>query len=315
MPKVFLSYAHDDAEFARKLAADLRVRGINVWIDVSDLKPGLRIEDSIGNALRDSDALLVILSRSSLQSQWVRREIEIGLSKSKGLPLVVPIVIDIEARRNLPPSIATYQFLDLSEKEDYNLGLDHLVTRLSLPEGREAEADTKEGGDRPSRQVLADVIDVNEFAIRIAEEVNRQLKTISSSEGGAVGPRPAGNDVFVIMAFSPDMDPIFEGIRAAAASNGLQAKRVKDIIGDYRINDMIISKIRTAQIVVADLTHERPNVYFELGYARGLGKRVVTTAREGSKLHFDVHDWTCVFYDDSRVLEKLLVERFRLEVG
>ena len=73
--------------------------------------------------------------------------------------------------------------------------------------------------------------------------------------------------------------------------------------------------IQKARLIVADLTHERPNVYFEVGYARGLGKTVITTAREGTNLHFDVKDWTCTFYNDSRVLERHLQERFAFELG
>ena len=95
---------------------------------------------------------------------------------------------------------------------------------------------------------------------------------------------------------------------------GLEAKRVKDVIGDYQITGQIMSMIAEARLVVADLTHERPNVYFELGYARGLGKTVVTCAREGTDIHFDVKDWTYIPYYDSRILEKALVDRFRFEL-
>ncbi len=111
------------------------------------------------------------------------------------------------------------------------------------------------------------------------------------------------------------MEPIFEGIKAAGQNHGLKVERVKDIPGDYRINDKIVQMIQAARIIVADLTHERPNVYFELGYSRGLGKTVVTIAREDTKLHFDVKDWTCFFYNDSRVVERFLDERFAYELG
>jgi nucleoside 2-deoxyribosyltransferase len=109
------------------------------------------------------------------------------------------------------------------------------------------------------------------------------------------------------------MDPIFEGIKAAAEAAGLEAKRVKDVIGDYKIDSKLIDMIHQACMVVVDLTHERPNVYFELGYARGIGKTVITTARKGTSIHFDVQSWTCDFYVDSRILEKRLKERFKLE--
>ena len=52
--------------------------------------------------------------------------------------------------------------------------------------------------------------------------------------------------------------------------------------------------ILSSRLVVADLTHERPNAYFELGYARGLGKTVITIARRDSNIHFDVKDWTYI---------------------
>jgi hypothetical protein len=119
--------------------------------------------------------------------------------------------------------------------------------------------------------------------------------------------------VFVITSFEDDMEPVYKAIKAAAGRHRLSAKRVKDIKGDYRITDKMLSLISQAKYVVADLTHERPNVYFELGYARGLGKIVITTVRKDTTVHFDVKDWTYIEYDDSRTLEDRLVERFTAE--
>ncbi len=96
---------------------------------------------------------------------------------------------------------------------------------------------------------------------------------------------------------------------------GLRAQRVKDVKGDYRITDQILKMIGQARLIVTDLTHERPNVYFELGYARGLGKTVVTLIRDGHKAHFDVQDWTYISYTDSRPLEDALRERFQYETA
>ena len=92
-------------------------------------------------------------------------------------------------------------------------------------------------------------------------------------------------------------------------------ERVKDVPGDYRITDKIVQTIHAARIVVVDLSHEKPSVYFELGYTRGLGKTVVTIARQNTKLHFDVKDWPCFFYIDSRVVERHLDDRFAYELG
>ena len=89
---------------------------------------------------------------------------------------------------------------------------------------------------------------------------------------------------------------------------------VKDVRGDYRITETMLAMIRRARFVVADLTHERPNVYFELGYARGLGKTVITLLRAGTTPHFDVRDWTYLEYFDSWPLESDLRERLADEL-
>ena len=121
------------------------------------------------------------------------------------------------------------------------------------------------------------------------------------------------NLVFVVMAFIEEMEPIFEGINTAAKKFGLEAKRVSDVSGDYKITDKIIEMIQTSKIIIADLTFERPNVYFELGYARGIGKKVYTIAKTGTNIHFDVKDWKCIFYTDSRIIEKELSKLFKLD--
>lgn len=116
------------------------------------------------------------------------------------------------------------------------------------------------------------------------------------------------------MSFADELEPIFEGIESAAKNLGLEAKRVKDVIGDYRITDKILEMILSCRFIVVDLTYERPNVYFELGYARGLGKTVITIAGRDTKIHFDVKDWTYIPYIDSRILERDLKDRLAYEL-
>jgi hypothetical protein len=125
---------------------------------------------------------------------------------------------------------------------------------------------------------------------------------------------PKDDLVFVVCSFDPDMEPVFDAVAAAAAATGLRAERVKDVQGDYRITEKILTLIKDARMIVADLSHERPNVYFELGYARGLGKTVITILREGTTAHFDVRDWAYLPYIDSRPLEHQLTQRFRFEL-
>lgn len=124
------------------------------------------------------------------------------------------------------------------------------------------------------------------------------------------------NFIFVIMSFDKHLDPVYHSFKTAASMVGLDAQRVSDQLGDYRITDKIIENIRKAFLIIADLSLERPNVYFELGYARGLGKTVVETALEGTNLHFDIKDWTCIFYSlsDQDTLINSLKERLKYEI-
>ncbi len=165
-------------------------------------------------------------------------------------------------------------------------------------------------GPRPQ-----DALQVNNLAKELALEVAKLLGLDSGTQ--SMQP-PNGADrklVFVVMSFQLDMEPVFEGVQAAAEAVGLYAKRVKDVQGDYRITDKILQMIHAARLIVVDLTHERPNVYFELGYARGLGKTVVTTVRAGGIVHFDVKDWNYIEYNDSRILERDLKKRFEFELS
>ncbi len=172
-------------------------------------------------------------------------------------------------------------------------------------------------GPRP-KEVLA----VPDLAKQVAGEVAKLLgleskppvSQPSPSLGNAKTEKAKSNLVFVVISFLDEMEPIFEGIKDAGAVVGLNVQRVKDVVGDYRITDKIIDMITSARFVVADLSYERPNVYSELGYARGQGKTVISIARKGTTIHFDVKDWTYIEYIDSRLLERDLKKRFEYEL-
>ena len=123
--------------------------------------------------------------------------------------------------------------------------------------------------------------------------------------------------IFIIMSFDKRLDSVYSSFKTAASSVGLNALRVSDQLGDYRITDKIIENIHKAFLIIADMSFERPNVYFELSYARGLGKIVIETALEGTNLHFDVKDWVCIFYSisDQETLISTLMQRFTYELN
>jgi nucleoside 2-deoxyribosyltransferase len=72
-----------------------------------------------------------------------------------------------------------------------------------------------------------------------------------------------------------------------------QIQRADEISHTRTITDVIISAINHARFVIADLTEEKPNCYYEVGYAHSIGKPVVILAKEGTQRHFDLaaHKW------------------------
>src|SRR2546427_367368 len=77
--RVFLSYADSDMEFAKGLASQLSKQGYEVWDPYQNLFPGDNWSLKIGEALKESKAMVVLLSPDSVRSQWVRREIAYAL--------------------------------------------------------------------------------------------------------------------------------------------------------------------------------------------------------------------------------------------
>jgi hypothetical protein len=85
-PKTLISYAREDAEFAQKLAADLRSAGAAIWID-KDIAGGSRWDRVVQDAVDECPRMLVILSPASISSENVMDEVSYSLRKGK---VVIP---------------------------------------------------------------------------------------------------------------------------------------------------------------------------------------------------------------------------------
>jgi hypothetical protein len=89
MSQVFISYSRKDLAFVTRLARDLQDAGLTVWYDVSGLDVGIRWEREIENAIRQSQYFIIILSPSSVDSEWIEREFMYACErKLRILPIV-----------------------------------------------------------------------------------------------------------------------------------------------------------------------------------------------------------------------------------
>lgn len=113
--------------------------------------------------------------------------------------------------------------------------------------------------------------------------------------------------VFVAMPFDAGMDDVFHyGIKTVFNGRGWLCERVdrQPFIGD--ILQRVLDRVRTAKVVIADLTGANPNVYLELGYAWGTGRPTILIARSDEELRFDVRGRRCLRYTRIQDLEAML---------
>jgi hypothetical protein len=129
-----------------------------------------------------------------------------------------------------------------------------------------------------------------------------------------------GSSVFVAMWFNPTMDKVWaEAFALGIEDAGYNALRIDKHQHNNRIDDEIIVKIKESRFLVADFTARRGGVYFEAGFALGLGKPVIWTVREEelSKIHFDTRQYAFVTWkcDDLPKLRRDLQFRIEATIG
>src|SRR5262245_49587780 len=87
----------------------------------------------------------------------------------------------------------------------------------------------------------------------------------------------------------------------------VQCFRVDDRKGAmYKIDDEIFSNIEQSGLIICDLTEEKPNCYFELSWAMAHKRKIIVTAKKGTKIHFDVSRFTIRFWENQRELRELV---------
>jgi hypothetical protein len=123
---------------------------------------------------------------------------------------------------------------------------------------------------------------------------------------------------FVAMAFDPLLDPAFDdGIKPAVSVDcGMNVVRVDRVQHNGSITDLIIASIRESELVVADMTKHRNGVYFEAGFAMGLGRTVIFSCREDEvkDIHFDTSHYNHIVWKTPSELRKKLASRIRATV-
>lgn len=100
--KVFISHTGADRALAEKAADVLRAEGLNVWLDVQELLPGDNYAEAVGDALRTSNAIVVLLTPEAAHAPHVQAEIAYALGKVDYKGRLIPVYADGAVRAMAP---------------------------------------------------------------------------------------------------------------------------------------------------------------------------------------------------------------------
>jgi len=126
--------------------------------------------------------------------------------------------------------------------------------------------------------------------------------------------KPTGTKCFVTMNFDPNMDSVYEnaispGVKAA----GFDPFRVDRKPHNEDIVGFMLSEITQSRLLVADVTGQKHGVYFEAGYAMGLGRPVIWSCKkcDFTSVHFDTSHYNHIFWETEDELCKTLEWRIK----
>ena len=111
--------------------------------------------------------------------------------------------------------------------------------------------------------------------------------------------------VFTIMSFKNEYKDVYEIFKLICEKNDYITDRTDEDLNLSPITSRILDGIKQSDFVIADVTEMSPNVFYEIGYAKGINRNVIITAKKGVDLPFDIKDFPVIFYDRLNLKETL----------
>jgi hypothetical protein len=171
--QVFISHAHEDADFAQRLAADLRAAGWRVWIVPDSILPGEKWAEAIERALEECGVFVVSLTSAAVQSEWVKTETNLAIElQHQGEMRFIPMEV---AGCHIPLLWTAYQRVSFTGR--YEQGWAKLLAELEGISGQ------------PEAQNLSGtIVEVQTEQPATARDVPRAVTQAPASQ--PVGPAP-----------------------------------------------------------------------------------------------------------------------------
>ena len=157
--QTFISYPRKNAEFALKLAQELKAADFLVWFDQLDIPAGSRWDDEVQKALTECEIFMVILTPEAIESQNVKDEIGYAIDSGKR---ILPVLLQ---QCNIPFRLRRFHYVDFTML-DYSLGIEtaeklltSLINETTIPKRPNiippsSAVETVEKDNEPKQQLV-----------------------------------------------------------------------------------------------------------------------------------------------------------------
>jgi len=126
---IFIAHSSKDNRISKKIAEALKGEGFAVWYDEWEIKVGDSITQRISSGLQQGDFLVVILSKNSVKSKWVQKELAAALTlEAKRSMFILPVLID---SCEIPILLQDRKYANF--RKGFNRGLDELLDAINMP--------------------------------------------------------------------------------------------------------------------------------------------------------------------------------------
>ena len=127
-PYYFISYSRQEVTFVDSFARELEKHGIRTWVDFRNLIPGHKWQDQLDDGLKNSEAILLVISKASMKSRPVMDELSKSVDSGKRIVMIIfePCFVDRRLKER--------EWVDFSR--DFDGAILQLKSLLAQPEGK-----------------------------------------------------------------------------------------------------------------------------------------------------------------------------------
>lgn len=119
--EIFLSHASADSVFAERVSVVLKAHGLPIWYAPTNIVGAQQWQDEIGAALKRCDWFVILLSPASVESMWVKRELQYALRDARYDGRITPVVIEACEIDDLSWVLASIQMINCTGEMDSGL--------------------------------------------------------------------------------------------------------------------------------------------------------------------------------------------------